>query len=1074
MKRIIFGFDLGVASIGWAIIEYDDGNFDPETGEIVEGKIIACGVRCFPVAENPKDGSSLATPRRDKRLLRRIIRRKARRMLGIKRLFVARGLATSVKELEQTYAAQTGGDVWHLRVKALDKELTREELVRVLTHLAKHRGFRSYRKAVEEADKEGGKVLQAIKKNQDDVGQNRTLAEMIVNRAKNSAICKMRNYTAKDSKNKDIPFYINSIPREKIIEETKLIFDAQKKYGLFTESLYNDFCRIAFRFREAEADGVGKMVGKCRFEANEPRAPKEAPSAELFVAESKINNMRIIIDGERRFLTKDERATLLELLKNTKEVKYSTIRSKMFKGREISFEDVDYNRKSKKNKKGEDKTINPEDSKFYSMKGWHKLKEKFSPEDWSIVSQNIPLLDIGMTAVACEKSDNGIENYLKEKGVEAKYREVFKKLNSREFINLSLKALYKINPYMAEGMKYAEACEKAGYDFRDNGNKLADKKGVFLPPIAADKQTTVPVVNRTVAQLRKVYNAMVRTYGMPDQINLEVGRELRKTHDERNQIKQRQNQYAEERLETVSELEKMKIPATGKNILKYQLYQQQHGKCIYSNNPIEIKRLDEDGYCEVDHIIPYSRSLDNSINNKVLCFTEENQKKGNKTPFEYLKPLGRWDEFKTIITNTQSLGKKKRDNLLNEDYAKHENDIEFRERNANDNSHIARYVKQYLEDAVDFSASSCPIKQRIQVRTGSLTDYLRHQWGLSKDRNKSDKHHAQDAIVLACATQGMVQKLSRLSAIFENKEEFRKKKAAELGQEKEKAWYTYIKKQIQEPWVGFRNEVLDNLDKIFVSRPPRKNATGSAHKDTLYPKDKGKGSLPVRNGLTEKENMFRLDVFEKNSRYYVVPIYVVDLIDHKQFKDIPQPFEYVNESIIAIDESFQFRFSLYKDDYIQITSGGETYMGYLNQYNAQSGQFYIGSVDNSEIYRINTSTFTIGEHILIRKEEKEYVGKIGEFDKETQTVSIEELPFEYELTGILKKNKRGEDTKNIQLCQSYIKVANEKKISISVINNLKKYQVDPLGLHITEVKKETRLPLTMIKKKHPCDLKKGK
>ena len=75
MKKKIFGFDLGIASIGWAVIDHSDENFDPETGEIIEGKVVGCGVRCFPVAENPKDGSSLAAPRREKRLLRRITRR---------------------------------------------------------------------------------------------------------------------------------------------------------------------------------------------------------------------------------------------------------------------------------------------------------------------------------------------------------------------------------------------------------------------------------------------------------------------------------------------------------------------------------------------------------------------------------------------------------------------------------------------------------------------------------------------------------------------------------------------------------------------------------------------------------------------------------------------------------------------------------------------------------------------------------------------------------------------------------------------------------------------------------------
>ena len=1065
MKKIIFGFDLGIASVGWAVIEYDDENFDPETGEVIEGKIIACGVRCFPVAENPKDGSSLALPRREKQLLRRITRRKARRMLGIKRLFVAKGLADSVKELEQVYAAQSGGDVWNLRVEAFERELNKKELMRVLTHLAKHRGFKSYRKAAEKADKEGGRILSAIRENCNQASAFQTLAQMVVERAKNSDHHKMRNYTTKEGKDKNVAVYVNSIPREEIEKETALIFAAQQKYGVFTEDLYRDFCRIAFRYREAGS--VGKMVGKCRFENDEFRAPKEAPSAELFVAMSKINNLKLTIDGEHRFLNDEERQALLELLKNTKEVKYSTVRNKLFKGRQVFFDDVNYVSKSKKDKNGEEKAVNPEDVKFYAMKGWHKLKAEFSPEQWKEVCLNLPLLDIGMTAVACEKNDDGIERFLSEKGIASEYQEVFKRLTSSEFINLSLKALYKINPCLAEGMKYHEACEKAGYDFRDSGERLVEEKSLLLAPIAEEKQTTVPVVNRAVAQFRKVYNAMVRTYGAPDQINLEVGRDLKKNHDERRQVEQRQKKAEAERSEAKDELTKEGVSASNKNVLKYRLYQQQNGKCVYSGKAIDLRRLDENGYCDIDHIIPYSRSLDDSQNNKVLCLAEENRKKGSQTPYEYLQPLGRWEEFETIINTTPSINRLKRNNLLNKTYKEQEEDVAFRERNANDNSYIARYVKQYLEDGIDFSASQWPIKTRIQVRTGSLTDYLRHQWGLIKNRDAGDKHHAQDAIVIACATQGMVQKLSGLSAVFENKEAFRKRKAEELGHEKAEAWYKYIKRQIQEPWSGFRAEVLNKLDQVFVSRPPRKNATGAAHKDTIFSNNKNKGSLPIRNGMAEKENMFRLDVFQKEGRLYIVPIYVVDLVSGKQFVDAPQPNEYSDDCLVTINADFNFKFSLYKDDYVEINSGDEHIKGYVNQYNAQSGQLYIGSTDNSRLYKIKTSTFEQGDHIILEINGEERIGEIGAFDAENQKIIIEGMGISYAIDGVVKVNKKGEATKNIKTSQGYVKLSAEKKISLNVIERLPKYQVDTLG-RIVEVKKETRLPLTMMKKKpHP-------
>ncbi len=158
MKRRVFGFDLGIASIGWAVVEFDNEYYDMETGEILadkvngsgeiaQGTIVGCGVRTFPVAENPKDGSSLAAARREKRLARRACRRKARRKKGLQGLFAAKGLAESPAAFtDEICMRQIGGDVWNLRVKALQEKLSKEELARVLYHLANHRGFKSVRK----------------------------------------------------------------------------------------------------------------------------------------------------------------------------------------------------------------------------------------------------------------------------------------------------------------------------------------------------------------------------------------------------------------------------------------------------------------------------------------------------------------------------------------------------------------------------------------------------------------------------------------------------------------------------------------------------------------------------------------------------------------------------------------------------------------------------------------------------------------------------------------------------------------------------------------------------------------
>lgn len=1055
MKKVVFGFDLGIASIGWAAVKFDDETFDPETGEISEGKIIGCGVRCFPVAENPKDGSSLATPRRQARLARRLCRRKARRMEALKNIFISYGLAKNINEINDIYAQQIGGDVWNLRIKALKEKLSPEELLRVLTHLAKHRGFLSYRKAQDAADQEGGKVLNAIKENQSLLSGDKTLAQIIVERAGDNG--KKRNRAQLVAKDKMEPIYVNSIPRDEIKREVGLIFDKQKEYGFFTQKLYDDFCKKAFAYRPLGS--VGNMVGFCQFEKTERRAPKQAPTSELFVALTKINNLILIENDSIRRVDDEERAKILDILKSTKTVKYSTLSKKVFDNK-VQFKDIDYTKTSKKAKNGSFKDINPEDVVFYEMKGWHNLKSAFTSGEWKMYEENLPLLDKVVNIIACEKNDKNIGKALENLGITPEHITKFNTLTFDKFINLSLKALYKIVPYMEQGCLYNEACEKAGYNPKANVEGLVDEKGITLSPIKEDRQTTVPVVNRTVAQFRKVYNEMVRCFGLPDQINIETGRELKKTFEERRDIKNKNKENEQERSYSKDKLESMGIHSNGTNILKLRLYKEQSGQCIYSGTPLDINRLDEVGYLDIDHIIPYSRSLDNSYNNKVLCLSSENRKKGNLTPYEYFTTFKSEDDWNAFKARAGTLhNKSKQINLLNSSFCNRE--LEFRERNANDNSHIARFVKQYCEDGIDFSSSTCLIKNRVQVRNGALTDYLRHQWGLKKDRNESDLHHAQDAIVIACATQTMVQKLSRISSIFENKEDFRKRKAQELGHDKAEAWYKYIKKQIQEPWSDFRNDVLSALSRVFVSRPPRKNATGSAHAETVYNKDEKKGSVEIRGGMVEKENMFRLDVFEKENKYYIVPIYVIDLISNS-YKDIPQPVVYIDSRPVEIDANFNFIFSLYKDDFIEVITKDEKIRGYLNQYNAQSGQLYIGSFDNSCIYKINTSTVTEGDIIVVQTEKEVIRGIVSQFDEKNNKLLLKGENNNYYIDASLKLNKKGEKTKNIQLVNGCIKLANEKKVSITVADKIKKFQIGVLG-DIHEIKREKRLPINNIK-----------
>lgn len=982
MAKTIFGFDIGIASIGWAAVRFGKEIYNHETGEVTCGEIVKSGVRTFPQAENPKDGKSLAAPRREKRLGRRLCRRKARRMQSVKNLFIAKKLISKT-DLENLYKKAGNADVWQLRVDALNRTLNKEEFLRVLTHLVKHRGFKSYRKAEDAADAEGGKVLQAIKANRELLEENKTLAQVIFERSGlNGRKRNRQQEIEKNGKKEKIPCYINSIPREEIEKETKIIFAKQKELGntLATDDLYADFSRIAFRFQPLGP--VENMVGKCRFEKEEPRAPKNAPTAEFFVALSKINNLSIFENGEKRRFSSDEREKLFQLLKDTKEVKYSTIHKKIFKENEIIFADLNYG-KTKKDKDGNIKQVNAEDEKFYSLKGWHTLKSALADNGWDELKNDVELLDNIVNIITMQKNDEQIAAELSELPLSQSQISVLQNLTFKEFINLSLKALYKIVPFLEQGLIYNEACDKAGYDFRDTGESLVKQKGIYLAAIEPDKLTTVPVVNRALAQFRKVYNAMVRAYGEPDQINIEMARDIYNNFEERRRIKQKQDENKKINEEVEAELREQSIIQNNTNILKLKLYKQQEGKCIYSNEPIDITRLDEQGYCEIDHIIPYSRSLDNSFNNKVLCLARENQNKTSHTPFEYLEPLGKWHEFKIRVGSMMGLPAIKKRHLLNEGFKDRE--TEFRERNLNDTRYMASYIKKYLEDGIDFSHSKENIINRVQTRNGALTDYLRHQWGLSKERDKNDLHHAQDAIVIACATQGMVKYLSDVSGLWENKYNYTQK----YGE----AWYKALKTKFKEPWTGFRNDVEKSLDDIFVSRAPRHKATGEVHQETIrslnpnhpnYNEKDLKSGIKIRGGLANNGDMLRTDVFvRKNAKgkddFYLVPIYL---------SDIPKGV-LPNKAIVCqkpesqwleMDENYQFKFSLFLDDLVKVTKKEKVIFGYFKGTNRAMGSISMDLPDGSKFL----DGIGVKTQEKIQKFQVDPLGNYVEIKKETR------------------------------------------------------------------------------------------
>lgn len=434
-----------------------------------------------------------------------------------------------------------------------------------------------------------------------------------------------------------------------------------------------------------------------------------------------------------------------------------------------------------------------------------------------------------------------------------------------------------ILPYLEEGKKYNEVCEAAGYNFRSHDNveeKFTTLRGEEIK--AEIDSIANPVVRRSISQTIKVLNAIIDKYGSPCAVNIELARELAKNFSDRQQIK-RDNETREaeyQKIRTRLRDEFHIVDPKGIDVLKFRLYNEQGGKCAYSQKVIPIERLFAPNEFQIDHIIPYSRSFDDSYSNKVLVYTSENQNKRNLTPFEYMgENKERWSAFESFVNavyNTK-FSKKKRENLLRLSFTE-DNEKEWKSRNLNDTRYITKIIYNLIKDYLLFDPIEGKINQVIAVN-GKITSDLRNLWGLRKVREEGDKHHALDACVIACTSQGMVR---RLTEYTKSKERYfnKLKQAKRVFYENGERMYidedgvVISEKEFdirycreREPYEGFRSELnfrlmenpsvyadehyallqrlgysnveIDNIRSVFVSRMPKRKAKGAIHDETL-------------------------------------------------------------------------------------------------------------------------------------------------------------------------------------------------------------------------------------------------
>lgn len=830
MKYAI-GLDCGIASVGSAVMELD-ANDEP-------ARIIKLGSRVFDKAENPQTGASLALPRREARGLRRRLRRHTHRIQRIKSLLVREGVIT----LEQSDTLFCGklDDIYMLRTKALDEPLTNLEFARVLIHLAQRRGFRSNRKS-DAKDKEAGKLLLAVSDNQILMQEKdyRTVGEMF-----------FKDAVYAENKRNKADEYKATVSRAMVEAEMKLIFKKQREYGVSFagESLENEYLCIALSqrsFSEGPGEGspyggnqVEKMIGKCTLIEGEKRAAKSTYSFQLFNLLQKINHIRLITDaGESTPLNETQRKAVFDLCHKSPSVNYAKIRKELeipatYKFSSLSYGTNDIEAVEKK-------------AKFDYLKAYHQIRKALDKLKKGYITSlsTAALNDIGY-AFNVYKNDSEIKNNLLEKGIEPiVINTLIENLSSFSgFGHISVKACDMLIPFLEKGLTYDKACESAGLDFRAHSGM---EKGTLLPANAPElEDITNPVVRRAVSQTIKVVNAIIQEQGgSPAYINIELARELSKTFEERNAITKRQNENHSANEKVIERLknEFHVFDPTGMDIVKFKLYLEQDGIDPYTQTAIELDRLFDYGYVDVDHIIPYSISFDDSYANKVLTFSAQNRQKGNRLPLQYLSGKSA-DDFKVWVNNNVK-NYNKRKNLLKEKLTE---ESEFKTRNLNDTKYLSRFLLNYINGYLAFDAYKGR-KKHVTAVNGAVTGYMRKRWGITKIREDGDLHHAVDAAVIACITDSLIQRVSKYSKYKELQYSGTVAVDSATGEVVDifPLPYPCFRKELEirtmndprgmllkEPLPNYTAEDIERVNPAFVSRMPNHKVTGPAHKETI-------------------------------------------------------------------------------------------------------------------------------------------------------------------------------------------------------------------------------------------------
>lgn len=796
-KRIL-GLDLGVTSIGWALIKLkvdDNGRIVRDAdGMIEEASIIGSGVRIFPATTEDKTNAPKNHKRRAARGQRRLVMRKAKRRNELRELLTANHLLPEIDSANSAAAFHQLGDPYELRVRALDRELEPFEVGRAIYHLSKRRGFLSNRKSAK--SKEDGVVYDGINQIRAELeaGNFRTLGELL---------------NTKDKKRK---YFTHRTMSE---NEFDLVWSTQREFH--SDLLTNDLrtkLRNAIFFQRPLKSQRG-LIGRCTFETDKKRCDLARQEAQRLRYWQDLNNLQLQ-DTQTlnwRPLSVEEKQKLAREFENAKEITYKKLRKLLRVG-----EDVRINLEANEKKLYGNKTAYAFRKAIGSK--WDDLNE----EGQNRLTEELFRIE---NEIALRRRLKHFWEFNDEEI--GKLEGVWHQLEDG-YSRLSLKAIRKVLPLMMEGHRYDQAVSSVYGDHRKKFGSDEFQK-LQLPP----RELRNPIVFKALCEVRKVVNATIREFGLPDEIHVEMARDLKLTKLQKEKLQKQQNEnkkaneFAERFFKERFGLENV----SGTDKLKYRLWRESGERCPYTGKQIPPEALLDDGLVDIEHIIPYSRCFDDSYMNKTICDVQYNRNvKRNRAPGEYLEPES--EAYAELMRRVGMLpfGKQRKFKMTEAELSS----FDWAGRQLSDTRYICREVRGYLRQLYPYSPDE---NKYVQVVAGGATANLRHVWHVNailsdgdiEEKNRWDhRHHAIDAIVVALCERGLYQMISKLSG--RNKELMKR-----------------ILSGFSEPWQGFLDDVNASVNSIIVSHAPTRRKRGQLLEETAYGATNTPGVYVVKKAL---------------------------------------------------------------------------------------------------------------------------------------------------------------------------------------------------------------------------------